>query len=727
MFDSMFTLPRFLLFGLPFLLIVPAGNASAQQGRDQGAGPHLNEPAAAIVNGQKVPMRDYQDLIHDQVSYQQREGGTLSIELDAADQLFLQLIESELIRQEAAANGITVSRDQALRLLVDKPPDFVVRNFTDQNGVFQRETFRAVVIKPEMITNILPPERQSGDAVAEWKADLEKLVRYVQQTELKRRLGERLIRKRPLTEAMIRARWFAEKTVMDGSFIRILYSTVPDTSITVTERQAKAWYDAHIDDFRFPAQRQVASIIIPLYPSPGDSARNRSAIADARTAITQASIAERPALIARMMRSLPTGRLPDDRAVPLSMLPEAMAGAVAGASAGDLLGPFLVQDESVLIYVEGRAPTPDTVVHVRHMLVKVEGVEKNADSVARSFMMAVREKIKTEADFIQAAGSLSQDGSRGNGGDLGYFVRGKMVPEFEEVCFAAPVGQVVGPVRTQFGYHLIWVSDRTTMGCRLKELRFPMVVTDSAREAVMRQALGYADALTHGDPAADSLYYILRAASPHVVLDTSVLKRLDLYGDILSPATFAFSSDPGSVAVIPLPHDRVMIARILQAWPSGVAPYDKIKWNFIVPLVTRSKQLDLLKGPALALSDTVGASTMLGYIRETVPLAEAFVLQNQTLPPAEDEEMTLMDSLVERTGPGEVSSPVRGTFAWYILRVVSKSFAPTDADYRRERKAFSADYRDRYLGRLVDECIERARKWAVVEDLRPRTPGGDGQ
>ncbi len=721
----MTSFPRRLAFYSLFLLAVSCTQVAAQRRPDNGSPPPPKNAAAAIVNGQSISLSSYEDLIRDQISYQRREGGLETVEQDVADQLFLQLIEAELIRQEAAAKGITIERDKAVRLLIESPPEFVVRNFTDAKGKFLKDVFKSVVLKPELITQVLPTERQSEDAVGEWKADLEKLIRYVQQTELKNRLGERLLRDKPLSDAMIRARYFAEKTVFDGSFIRILYSTVPDSAITVTEREARAWYDSHTDDFRFPAQRQVASIIIPLYPSSQDSAMNRSAIADARTAITQASPAERPSVIKRVLAGLPEGRLSNDRAVPLSMLPDEMATGVAGAGTGDLLGPYKVQDENVLVFVEGRSPTEDTVVHARHMLVKVEGEEKNADSIARAFMQAVKEKITSEADFIEAATTLSQDGSRGNGGDLGYFARGKMVQDFEDACFGAPVGKVVGPIRTQFGYHLIWVSDRTTMGYRLTELRFPLVVTDSAREVVMRKAVAWANATSGSSPEADSLFYDLRAQYPHAVLDTSVLKRLEVYGDVLAPATFAFSSNPGSVAVIPLPHDRIMIVKLLQAWPSGIAPYDKIKWNFIVPLVTRAKQLDVLAPLARALSDTLQPTTMLGYIRESAPMAEAFVIRNQTMPGAEDEETTLLDSLVEKTSAGRVSVPVRGVFGWYLLRVESKSTAPTEAEYRRDRKEYSDDYRARYRNRLVDELIERKRKWAEVQDLRPRAVRGE--
>ena len=74
------------------------------------------------------------------------------------------------------------------------------------------------------------------------------------------------------------------------------------------------------------------------------------------------------------------------------------------------------------------------------------------------------EKLKTEieggADFKAAAMENSSCPSGQNGGDLGEFGPGQMVPEFDKVVFSAPVNTVQGPVKTQFGYHLLEVTSR---------------------------------------------------------------------------------------------------------------------------------------------------------------------------------------------------------------------------------------------------------------------------
>lgn len=86
----------------------------------------------------------------------------------------------------------------------------------------------------------------------------------------------------------------------------------------------------------------------------------------------------------------------------------------------------------------------------RHILVKTEEECIN-----------LKTEIEDGAEFGDLAKQHSQCPSGKQGGDLGEFGPGQMVKEFDTVVFSAPVGEVQGPVETQFGYHLLEVTDRT--------------------------------------------------------------------------------------------------------------------------------------------------------------------------------------------------------------------------------------------------------------------------
>ncbi|MDT8715710.1 peptidylprolyl isomerase [Clostridium sp. 19966] len=73
---------------------------------------------------------------------------------------------------------------------------------------------------------------------------------------------------------------------------------------------------------------------------------------------------------------------------------------------------------------------------------------------------SIHEKIKNGLDFAEAAVEYSTCPSNQRGGDLGFFTRGQMVPEFEAAAFALNVGEVSEPVKTQFGYHIIKLEEK---------------------------------------------------------------------------------------------------------------------------------------------------------------------------------------------------------------------------------------------------------------------------
>ncbi|MFN3412589.1 MAG: peptidyl-prolyl cis-trans isomerase [Thermoanaerobaculum sp.] len=104
---------------------------------------------------------------------------------------------------------------------------------------------------------------------------------------------------------------------------------------------------------------------------------------------------------------------------------------------------------------------PET-VHARHILVRPEGEGEEAWRKAQERAMAVLRKAQAPgANFAALAREFSEDpGSKESGGDLGWFERGRMVKEFEEAVFAMQPGEVKGPVRSQFGYHIILLEGK---------------------------------------------------------------------------------------------------------------------------------------------------------------------------------------------------------------------------------------------------------------------------
>src|SRR3981189_1579994 len=119
-----------------------------------------------------------------------------------------------------------------------------------------------------------------------------------------------------------------------------------------------------------------------------------------------------------------------------------------------------------LLSVEGKAATTDEAmkkvyedaskqisgeqeVHARHILVETEDEAK-----------AIGEELKKGADFAELGKKKSKDPGASDGGDLGFFTKDQMVPEFSTVAFALDPGKISDPVKSQFGWHIIKVEEK---------------------------------------------------------------------------------------------------------------------------------------------------------------------------------------------------------------------------------------------------------------------------
>src|SRR5579863_73888 len=93
--------------------------------------------------------------------------------------------------------------------------------------------------------------------------------------------------------------------------------------------------------------------------------------------------------------------------------------------------------------------TSEQEVHARHILVATEDEAK-----------AIEEELKKGADFAELAKKKSKDPGASDGGDLGFFTKDQMVPEFSAVAFALEPGKISDPVKSQFGWHVIKVEEK---------------------------------------------------------------------------------------------------------------------------------------------------------------------------------------------------------------------------------------------------------------------------
>jgi len=124
---------------------------------------------------------------------------------------------------------------------------------------------------------------------------------------------------------------------------------------------------------------------------------------------------------------------------------------LAQYSVSKLVSTIDVSEDEALEYYNSNKNLFKSAENVRAKHILIDNEDKAKE---------IKEKINNGLSFEDAAREFSTCPSNSQGGDLGTFTRGKMVPEFENAAFELEIGQISEPVKTQFGYHLIQLNEK---------------------------------------------------------------------------------------------------------------------------------------------------------------------------------------------------------------------------------------------------------------------------
>jgi peptidyl-prolyl cis-trans isomerase C len=149
-------------------------------------------------------------------------------------------------------------------------------------------------------------------------------------------------------------------------------------------------------------------------------------------------------------------------------------------------------------------------VHARHILIRAAAGDDKASKEAEDKIKAVIVRLKSGEDFEKVAKEVTEDPSgKANGGDLGYFSKEQMVPEFSDTAFKLDKGQISEPVKTQFGWHVIKVEDK-----RLKPMPKFEEVKPQIEQYVTRKAQAELVTKLRAEAKIEKMYTVEPPAAP---------------------------------------------------------------------------------------------------------------------------------------------------------------------------------------------------------------------
>jgi len=168
-----------------------------------------------------------------------------------------------------------------------------------------------------------------------------------------------------------------------------------------------------------------------------------------------------------------------------------------------LAGQVSVSPRDVTQFQKAYKAGESDMISLSHIVISPKPTGSKVDK-AREQAKAVLDRLHAGEDFAELAGEFSEDPGSGNrGGDLGFFSRGTMVPEFEEVAFSLQPGEISDLVQTKFGIHIIRTDEKTGDQVRARHILFLTQIDDTDMEAAQKRAMEIYQRLQKGEDFAE--------------------------------------------------------------------------------------------------------------------------------------------------------------------------------------------------------------------------------
>ena len=366
--------------------------------------------------------------------------------------------------------------------------------------------------------------------------------------------------------------------------------------------------------------------------------------------------------------------------------------------------------------------TPER-VRARHILFMAqEGVSKEQDDAARAKAVDVIAQLKKGKDFASLAKLSDDKGSGAQGGELGWFTRGQMVPPFEEAVFGMKPGEISEPVRTAFGWHVIKLEAREAQRTRtLDEVRGEIRQRLGEEKAAekMHEALDTALEMAGAGKSIEDIAKALKLERK----TTGLFSRADaaavvgLKGQSISTA---FSTPAGTVIDTPLEIEGgYMIAAVQESQPESVTPLEKVKEE-VAALVRRVEGAKL----AAKTAQEAGAKLAEGVpadLAARVKTAEPFG-RNGVIAPF-GQSRALVDAAFA-AAPGVWQAAPVDTSAGAVLFRVKEVQRPTDAEWTAAAETVRATVLSAkreelfrvFVGELSSAAKIELRNTKIIED-----------
>ena len=695
------------------------------------------EYGVGTVYGEKVDPIKYsdvnarvQDQDRSQAQQQGKEFGEAEIQ-GASDKAWNFIVDSTILAKEYDALGISVSEREFNAYLMATNGFTVLQDlaqfFTDSlTGVITEQSTVAGRQKLQSTINQLKSSKEP-QAVQQWKSTQQYYTDRRKQEKYFALVGQGVY----VTKLEAEEEYYAQNEKKSISFVVKRYTDINDANVKVSDEELKAYYEEHKGESKYrnrTSNREVKMFDVAIAPSHKDSVEFGKVIGKLKTefastpsdSIFVLKYSDNKVYFGdKRATAVPQGHPKSERFQTYSPDYDTI---FKMAQVGQVVGPYAAKDGFAISKVIGFTPAS---LKARHILISTNGSKDEKIIAAKRKTADSLLKVVNKTNFDELVKKYSDDpGKAQNNGTYDDFLEGEMVKEFGAYCATAPIGKI-GIVKTDFGFHIIEVLDRSAS-------RFPLLVT------VTQKFKASEETISNKESEVQNILYKL---DKQISKEADPLKKVALFDTIVNkakyfsrpimlednaPRVYGFTTSMAADKILELAYgpnvevgtitsypikdkDKYVIAMVSAIREKGEPKFEDVKVQMESDLITEKKAKRLMN--QMAKTKNLKA---LAKNNNTEVIKAEITFGNPQIQNGGYEPEIIGSLFSKGVKDGNLTLPLKGKSGVYVIRVEKTTKAPASNDFKLERDQLTQNIKNSVQGAVMGGL----RKKADVVDNR---------
>lgn len=686
-----------LIIGLALFAFVISGVFTSSNFGGEKVGSSIAE-----INGVDISIDEFRQ----EVETASRRVGPTASSMQVVNQVWENTIRKNVLGEQFQDLGIGIEQDQIVDFL--RTTGYAQNpEFQNQNGQFDPNIFKQTVADWK-VNN--PAQYEAWLQTENEIIQLAKEQTYFNM--VKAGVGA------TLKEGELDYKLANEK--MDIKYVRIPYSSIPDSTITVTKSEIADYVNDHKEEYKQDPARDLQYVYFEEKPSEADENEIKDAITKLLDdTIEYNSQTDRNDTIRGFRNTKDISAFLDRNSDTKfdtvfrakKDLPASVADTLMSLNVGQIYGPY--KDGGSYKISKMIARKPNGSVKASHILLAYTGATRANPDVNRTKEEAeakakelLKEAKKSGVVFSELARDNSDGPSAPQGGDLGYFQRGVMVPEFNDFAFNNNVG-AIGLVETDFGFHIIKVDDKEDV-VQIATIAREIVASEQTINTLFTKATKFEMETTDDESAFSAIAkkeeFVVRPVNKIKALDEN-LPGLTNQRNIVQ---WAFNGDTevGDVKRFNI-NNGYAVVQLTGSYAEGVMSAEDAS-VLVLPIIRKERKAAKI----IAANKGKDMSTIASDNSVSISNASALTVKSPTIPGAGSEPVVV--GTAYGMAEGATSGLIEGNTGIFKIEIVKKTEAPKLDNY----SVYANQLKTSAASRVNTSVYNALKDAAKIEDNR---------